>query len=163
MLILPHKQLMHNEDSALGVWVTNRKNPDLRWKCIGDDYLDDKPSGNDGILNQTSQPNLTKTICLQAIQASADEIHKAFITHSCIPETEFEAFEYIPIVHEKQDLAPLFRVNKDTGKVERRVDVDNRIDFENYVGDYWGGFLMLRTVVACKFGGRWEYPLKLEA
>ena len=76
---------MHNEDSAIGLDVTNRRGDS--WRGIGDDYLDDVPAGVE-----------TKRLCIEAIQTSANEVYEAFMSKIVIPEELFGALKLVPIL-----------------------------------------------------------------
>lgn len=148
---------MHDEDSAIGLDVTNQRGD--AWRCIGDDYLDDVPAGVE-----------TKRLCIEAIQISADEVYDAFTSKKVIPKELFGALKLVPSVNPTQELAPLFRKNT-YGEIERRGSWlvkpsfslhlwDYNIDRTDHT-DYTANFSYMATYVECYQSGRWKWPLKL--
>ncbi|KAL9034607.1 MAG: hypothetical protein Q9214_006971 [Letrouitia sp. 1 TL-2023] len=131
---------MHDEDSAIGLYVQNPQG--IEFRMYGDRRL----------LSPGGETNVAS--CQQALQASSDEIYKAW--HEQINPTEFRAWQYAPTLESAsnlsaQELKPLFVVEE--GVVKRRSDIENRRD--TALTRFW---TFAGTVSNCELSGRWTWP-----
>ena len=130
---------MHDEDNAIGFNVSNPAGKS--WSCHGDKRALDHLDGD----------NLKH--CVEAVQASADEIYTAYSTKKAPSESSYAAWELAPTLESalstSQQLAPLF-----TFKLERRKDIKNRTLWE-FTTNYW----FWSTAAACKESGLWVHPI----
>ena len=78
-------KFMHDEDNALGLWVTNARGD--RWKAYGDKKLFEKDNAQNAAFMQ------------QALQASVDEVYQAYVT-KIVPSdvNQFAAWKITPNV-----------------------------------------------------------------
>ncbi|KAF8330643.1 hypothetical protein F5887DRAFT_974995 [Amanita rubescens] len=135
---------MHDEDNAIGLNVTN-PNGD-KWMAYGDKRA----------LDEVDKKNLD--LCVQAVQASADEIYKAFSTRIAPKSSNYAAWNYAPTLLSAagpQALAPLFELIK--GELERRRVITHRRIWD-FTTDYW----FWATALECKLSGLWNYPITLQ-
>ena len=130
---------MHDEDSAHGLNVKSRNG--RHWRAFGDKRLLDSVSGDN------------RDQVRRAVQASADDIWKAFLHQ----ETHHTALEYTPdleaVLNVSPDksrpdynYSPLFLINQ-SGRVLRRTDMTKKEDFTwtpswdaaDTLAELWGG------------------------
>ena len=145
-------QYMHNEDSAIGLSVSNPAGD--TWICYGDKRLLDK----DDIFN--------KVRCKAAVQASADEVYQAFINRK-MPEKVGKAWEHAPTVESacdisRQELSPLF-----TPDGQLRNNIIDRKDKGHHAVPKVLGFPIPLTIwftdiaADCALSGLWNAPIKM--
>jgi len=97
---------MHDEDNSLGLWVRNRRGE--QWKAYGDKKLFE--TGNE-------QNNALMKECLQA---SVDEVYKAFKTKQVPSPDAFAAWDIAPTMLGEGNHNPLF-----TKDGKDRAGIDN--------------------------------------
>jgi hypothetical protein len=133
---------MHDEDCAIGFNVANPGGES--WYCYGDKRA----------LDQEDAENLER--CIQAIQASADEVYKAFTSKIAPLPVNYAAWTIAPTLESArvttQALATLFTF---TGG--RRQNITNRRDW-TFTTNWW----FWSTAFDCKKSGRWDYPITLD-
>ncbi|PBK60954.1 fucose-specific lectin [Armillaria solidipes] len=131
---------MHDEDNAIGIGA---KDPGGHsWTLYGDKRA----------LDSLNDDNRTR--CVDSVQASANEIYKAYKTRQAPSPDDYQAWTYAPTLESAnahQMLAPLF-----TSKIERRKKIENRWLW-NFTTDYW----FWSTVVECWKSGSWNYPIHM--
>ncbi|CAG8733837.1 15429_t:CDS:1, partial [Acaulospora colombiana] len=132
---------MHNEDSAIGLNVSNQDGKS--WRMYGDKY----------IFDERDKEN--KDYCIDAVQASVNEIYDAYRTGEAPSPADYEALKIVPTVKDDQELAPLFRLNGKT--LERRKDIKNRRERE-----FTTDFTYIGTIRDCELSGLWKYPITME-
>ena len=134
---------MHDEDNAIGFNVSNPAGKG--WHCLGDKRALDSPDAD----------NLKH--CVEAVQASADEIYTAYSTKKAPSPSSYAAWKIAPTLESalstSQQLAPLF-----TFKLERRKDIKKRTLWE-FTTDYW----FWSTAAACEASGLWTYPITINS
>jgi hypothetical protein len=133
-LTIPQK--MHDEESAIGLTVQNGNGE--TWTAYGDARAFDAVAATN------------KAKCLAAVQASADEIYRAYSSYNTIPPSQYAYQNLVPLLDlnklvrdESQTLVPLFRckdANGDftlnppqNGKVYRRQNVENRTNWTSWM------------------------------
>ena len=97
---------MHDEDNSLGLWVRNRRRE--QWKAYGDKKLFEDANAKN------------KALMKECLQASVDEVYKAFETKQVPSPDKFAAWDIAPTALGEGNHSPLF--TKD-GKY--RADIDN--------------------------------------
>lgn len=132
---------MHDEDNAIGIMVKNPAGES--WMSYGDKRaLDDVDTDN-------------KDRCVDAVQASADEIYTAYTTRQAPQPADYQAWTFAPTLESanstNQTLAPLF-----TFQNERRAVIENRTQW-NYTNNWWHW----STVLECQTSGLWNYPMSI--
>ena len=133
---------MHDEDNAIGLSVKNPRGQS--WTMYGDKRALDKVA------------DTNKELCVDAVQASADEIYKAYQTKRAPSPAEYQAWTYAPTLESgrgQQTLSPLFTVEG-----ARREDVKKRRLWK-FTTNYW----FSTTAALCKSSGLWEYPIVINA
>lgn len=131
---------MHDEDNAIGISVKNPAGES--WMMYGDKRA----------LDRVDSDN--KTRCVNSVQASADEIYKAYQTKQAPSPAEYQAWSYAPTLESARDhqkLATLF-----TFKQERRREIKNRSQW-TFKTDWW----YWSTALECKTSGFWKYPITI--
>jgi hypothetical protein len=132
---------MHDEDNAIGLSV---KDPGGEsWTLYGDKC----------VLDSVNDDN--KERCVNAVQASADEVYKAYQTKQAPLPADYRAWTYaatLESANAHQTLAGLF-----TFKNERRREIKNR-KLWNFNTDWqaWS------TALECKTSGWWNYPITID-
>ncbi|KAI0742642.1 hypothetical protein C8Q80DRAFT_918213 [Daedaleopsis nitida] len=134
---------MHDEDNAIGISVRNPAGDS--WTCWGDQHT----------LDDVAADNLKH--CQAAIQASVDEVYKAYHTGQIPPPESYTAWTIAPTLESAnapQWLAPLFRCQD--GVLQRRKDLADRRRHD-YTTDFW----FSATASKCFFGQSWKYPIAM--
>ncbi|OJA19207.1 hypothetical protein AZE42_06768 [Rhizopogon vesiculosus] len=129
---------MHDEDNAIGISVKNSRGES--WTLYGDKRA----------LDSVDEDN--KKRCVHSVQASADEIYKAYQTKQAPSPVDYQAWAHAPTLESAlahQTLATLFTFN-----VERRNEISKR-QLWNFKKDWW----FLTTAIECKTSGLWNYPI----
>ncbi|KAK0435993.1 hypothetical protein EV421DRAFT_1833562 [Armillaria borealis] len=120
---------MHDEDNAIGI---DAKNPaGQSWALYGDKRA----------LDSVNEDN--KTRCVDSVQASANEIYKAYQTKQAPSPANYQVWTFAPTLESAnahQTLATPF-----TFKNERRKT------------DWW----FWSTALECKTSGWWNYPITI--
>ena len=132
---------MHDEDNAIGLSVKNPRGQS--WTMYGDKRALDK-------VDDTN-----KELCVDAVQASADEIYNAYQTKRAPSPADYQAWTYAPTLESargQQTLAPLF-----TFEGARREDIKKRRLWK-FTTDYW----FSTTAALCKISGLWNYPIVMD-
>ena len=133
---------MHDEDCAIGFRVSNPAGES--WDCYGDKRA----------LDKADAENLKR--CVEAVQASADEIYTAYSTKKAPSPSAYAAWEIAPTLESarstSQLLAKLF-----TFESERRQDIKKR-----RVWDFKTNWWFPTTAAECKISGYWNYPITLD-
>ncbi|KAK0430772.1 fungal fucose-specific lectin-domain-containing protein [Armillaria borealis] len=131
---------MHDEDNAIGI---DAKNPAGKsWTLYGDKRT----------LDSVNEDN--KTRCVDSVQASANEIYKAYQIKQAPSLANYQAWTFAPTLESAnahQTLATLF-----TFKNERRKIIENR-KLWNFKTDWW----LWSTALECKTSGWWNYPITI--
>jgi hypothetical protein len=86
---------MHDEDNSLGLWVRNKRGE--TWKAYGDKKLFEK-------VNEKN-----KLMMKECLQASVDEVYKAFETKKVPSVDTFAAWNIAPTGLGDGNHSPLFR------------------------------------------------------
>ena len=124
---------MHDEDNAIGLSV---KNPEGQsWTVYGGKHAFGK-----------------EAFCVDAIQASVNEIYEAYRTKQVPLAENYRAWAYAPTLDSaraQQALAPLFNSNQ-----ERRKVIEKRTRWE-FTNDYW----FFTTAHKCMTSSLWKYPI----
>ena len=134
-------QLMHDEDNAIGLTVQNRLGES--WNVYGDKRA----------LDWVDEDN--KRRCVDAVQASVDEVYAAWRTKFAPDSANYKAWLYAPTLasaSSHQDLAPLV-----LSSGARRKEVKGRRDW-SFKADWW----FWSTALECKHSGWWNYPITLD-
>ena len=134
-------QFMHDEDSAIGLRVTNSAGES--WECYGGKRA----------LDKEAVENLKR--CVAAVQSSAGEIYTAYSTRRAPSPPNYAAWRMAPTLGSarsaSQALAKLFTFDS-----ERRRDIKKRRAWE-LTTDWW----FWSTALECKTSGDWNYPIAL--
>jgi hypothetical protein len=113
------------------------------WACYGDKRA----------LDAVDTDN--KNRCVNAVQASADEIYNAFKSKIAPSPDKYVAWTYAPTLESarsnQQVLAPLF-----TFLNLRRKEIKNRTLW-SFKSDWW----FWSTAVECQASGWWKYPITI--
>lgn len=132
---------MHDEDNAIGLRVQNAAGES--WTVYGDkralDWVDEE----------------NKRRCVDAVQASVDEIYTTWRTKLAPSSMQYKAWSHAPTLasaRSRQELAPLV-----TFAGARRKEVKGRRDWTFKV-DWW----FWSTALECKNSGWWNYPITLD-
>ncbi|THH31406.1 hypothetical protein EUX98_g2796 [Antrodiella citrinella] len=135
---------MHDEDNAIGLSVKNLAGQS--WTMYGDKRA----------LDGADQDN--KLICVDAVQASADEVYRAYQSKSAPSADQFLALTLVPTLEsaraQTQILADLFTLDKK----RRRELLKRRI--RDYKGPWQWTYLT--TAAECYTSGLWDYPITLD-
>lgn len=128
---------MHDEDSAIGLSVTNPIGD--TWMMFGDGYL----------LDKANDQNLKKSFA--AVQKSADEVYQAWKEKKVLKKADYGALKILPTLESAQKnqvLAPLFRITGDhpvTLKVREDYVYTSPVDFS-------------KVAAVCDESGLFRYP-----
>ncbi|KAK0200517.1 hypothetical protein DFS33DRAFT_1277941 [Desarmillaria ectypa] len=103
---------------------------------------------------QDSHNEDNKKRCVDSVQASADEIYKAYQTKQAPLPADYQAWTHAPTlesVNAHQTLVMLF-----TFKSERRKEIENR-RLWTFKTDWW----FATTAAECKASSWWNYPITI--
>ncbi|KAI0340287.1 hypothetical protein BDW22DRAFT_1379022 [Trametopsis cervina] len=135
-------KLMHDEDSAIGFWVSDVKGE--TWHCYGDKRA----------LDTENADNLKR--CVAAVQASADEVYKAYHSKTAPPPSKYEVWKIAPTLESahgmNKTLATLFTF--DAGRRQKITDRKQWQFTRNWT--FWS------TWLECQRSGYWKYPITID-
>ncbi|KAI9740318.1 MAG: hypothetical protein M1834_004897 [Cirrosporium novae-zelandiae] len=134
-------KLMHDEDNAIGISVENPAGQ--KWIMYGGKRA----------LDAVNSDNNNR--CLEAVQASAEEIYHAWKTKKVPDMNEYKAWDHsatLESARDRQVLAPLF-----TAENQRRVTITSRYNWK-----FTEGWQYLTTAAECFNSGWWKYPITID-
>lgn len=105
-------QFMHDEDNSLGLWVRNKRGE--TWKAYGDKKLLDKANEKNRLMMK------------ECLQASVDEVYKAFETKNVPSVDTFEAWNIAPTGLGDGNHSPLFRPD---GQYRAKIEDPKCVDY----------------------------------
>lgn len=133
---------MHDEDCAIGLSVRNPRGE--TWTAYGDKRA----------LDSVNEAN--KNFCIEAVQASADEVYSAWQTKQKPARASYKAWDHAPTLASaaatSQTLAPLFMPQN-----QRRLNITDRQTWR-YTNDWW----FATTAALCWNSGWWKYPITID-
>jgi hypothetical protein len=131
---------MHDEDSAIGLNVTNAHSS---WKAYGDKRLLDKEDGTNTLM------------ALSGLRTSVEQVYNSWKTQTVPSADDLQAaFEFTPnlaTAQAYQDCAPLF-----TTDGAKRTNINDRRTWQFTTNWWWA-----TTVSELLLSNRWAYPITL--